>query len=821
MFVFISTSPFMKFHSRRFHLSSKFFLRKVISTNTSLNADDASLDNINIPANDLSSNVDYLGIENDEGSIIINPQKHTHLQQKQVSVKARETFYRAAFGVIRYDKDNTLKHHGQYGRKMDLTFPHNSSNDAQVYNNFKKLTKGLGFDDCALKDSEEFAEKNNINYIDDYYFEDSGIGNFVHNETKQVPEELSFGDEIYYETLHNQKIQQTSKISHPDRRQSTAEEINFTEMNFFETLSNSAEHSVKQTSTVNHVAEIEHNEKHSTSEELNYIEKSYFETLNNIEHPALKEESSKNDLLEENQYTFSDDDNNNNNFSFKKSYFEECTVPENHVSASEHSPESICVTKESSVYNNTDISKINEAEHLETEINSNEISHTTSHFFNQTTESDIDNYKKSFKNILNDQISEKIHENQIKHNPRLDSMSASNFKQNKKGQDCQDNFKNLRPLTEKLKSNKIPQVYADSCVNDNTNLSNKLHLETENSKKNNFKYSKSLPEEQSKNDPVATAYDFVKNLRKEQSQEKGEGPGNQEVDSKGFRILKNQTKDLSRCTHDEILHILKQNIVYSDENLLVLNKPYSMVIHESKTTKSPCLSMFLNDLAKEMDRESTNPKLLTVHRLDKETTGCILLARNETMAMNLTSLFAQRKIIKKYWIITSGVPDPGEGVIDIPISEGSIQNRKRMVLHPKLPNDIIYRSHSKNGKPAVTSYKVLSESGNAALVEATPMTGIKHQIRVHFGFGLGCPILGDHKYSYLDKLVPQKLPGDLLQRLHVRQSKVRHIPMHIHAKCIIIPNYFEERDLFVNIPLPDHMKENLKRLKFRKKDMVR
>ena len=61
----------------------------------------------------------------------------------------------------------------------------------------------------------------------------------------------------------------------------------------------------------------------------------------------------------------------------------------------------------------------------------------------------------------------------------------------------------------------------------------------------------------------------------------------------------------------------------------------------------------------------------------------------------------------------------------------------------------------------------------------------------------------------------------MLQRLHVRQSKVRHIPMHIHAKSVGIPNYFPDgRDLFVNIPLPDYFKINLKRLKFRKKDMI-
>ncbi|KFM60688.1 RNA pseudouridylate synthase domain-containing protein 4, partial [Stegodyphus mimosarum] len=128
-----------------------------------------------------------------------------------------------------------------------------------------------------------------------------------------------------------------------------------------------------------------------------------------------------------------------------------------------------------------------------------------------------------------------------------------------------------------------------------------------------------------------------------------------------------------------------------------------------------------------------------------------------------------------------------------------------MVLHPDIPDDLPYKNHSKQGKRAVTSYKVLSLSGNAALVEVKPETGIKHQIRVHFGFGLDCPILGDHKYSHLTKLAPQKLPSDLLQKLYVRQSKVRYIPLHIHARNIVVPEFLEGRNLFVMAPLPQHM----------------
>ncbi|XP_054706670.1 pseudouridylate synthase RPUSD4, mitochondrial-like [Uloborus diversus] len=283
-------------------------------------------------------------------------------------------------------------------------------------------------------------------------------------------------------------------------------------------------------------------------------------------------------------------------------------------------------------------------------------------------------------------------------------------------------------------------------------------------------------------------------------------------DSKGFRILENQVPDFTNCTNDEIVSLLRNSVLYSDDNLIILNKPYNLVIHESETTKDRCLSSLLEDLAKDLDPKNASPKLLTVHRLDKETTGCLLLARTEIMAQTLKSYFAQRKIMKKYLIITSKVPEPLEGIIDIPISEGFIERKSRMVLQPEIPSDIKYYNHCNKGKRAVTQYKVISTRHNAALVEVRPETGIKHQIRVHFGFGLSCPILGDHKYSHLTKLAPQKLQADILQKLYVRQSKVRYIPMHIHAQSIVIPDYFEKRNLFVAAPLPEHMKRSMKAL---------
>ncbi|KFM60689.1 RNA pseudouridylate synthase domain-containing protein 4, partial [Stegodyphus mimosarum] len=174
-------------------------------------------------------------------------------------------------------------------------------------------------------------------------------------------------------------------------------------------------------------------------------------------------------------------------------------------------------------------------------------------------------------------------------------------------------------------------------------------------------------ETQNQGAKLETAYDYVKNLRKEKKVihheiRKGKLPVRNEDlrDSKGFRILKHQVPNLLNFTRDEILEMLTQRVLYSDDNVIVLNKPYNLVIHESQTVKDVCLSSYLDDLAQELDKNNHNPKLYTVHRLDKETTGCLLLARNEITAQYLKSLFAQRKISKTYWIVTTKVPEPEE-----------------------------------------------------------------------------------------------------------------------------------------------------------------
>lgn len=93
--------------------------------------------------------------------------------------------------------------------------------------------------------------------------------------------------------------------------------------------------------------------------------------------------------------------------------------------------------------------------------------------------------------------------------------------------------------------------------------------------------------------------------------------------------------------------------------------------------------------------------------------------------------------------------------------------------------------------------------------------GFQHQIRAHLAYGLGCPILGDHKYSHDVKMAPQKLPDEMLKQLNIKQTKVRYVPMHLHSYRIILPEFWKNSNVFITAKLPLHFINNLKRLKLK------
>uniref|UniRef100_A0A8C5L0V5 Pseudouridylate synthase RPUSD4, mitochondrial n=1 Tax=Jaculus jaculus TaxID=51337 RepID=A0A8C5L0V5_JACJA len=277
------------------------------------------------------------------------------------------------------------------------------------------------------------------------------------------------------------------------------------------------------------------------------------------------------------------------------------------------------------------------------------------------------------------------------------------------------------------------------------------------------------------------------------------------------------TQQLQRVHPNVLAKALCRGILHQDKDLVVINKPYGLPVHGGPGVQL-CISDVLPILAK-MLHGHTAESLHLCHRLDKETTGVMVLAWEKEVAHQVQELFRTRQVAKKYWAVTVRVPVPSAGVVDIPIVEKEVQGQQqhhKMTLSPSYRMDngtMVKVRANRNAHVAVTQYQVLSSTLSSALVELQPVTGIKHQLRVHLSFGLDCPILGDHKYSDWNRLAPQKLSAGTLKKLGLPQSKARYIPLHLHARQLILPALGSRKEeLLLDCKLPHFFVHSLHRL---------
>ncbi|NXI51890.1 RUSD4 synthase, partial [Chloroceryle aenea] len=259
------------------------------------------------------------------------------------------------------------------------------------------------------------------------------------------------------------------------------------------------------------------------------------------------------------------------------------------------------------------------------------------------------------------------------------------------------------------------------------------------------------------------------------------------------RQLTMLSKQLQQVHPNVLAKVLKKEILYQNEEIVAINKPYGLPVHGGPGVRN-CISDVLPILAKMLENMKAEP-LHLCHRLDKETTGVMVLARSKEVAERIRLLFKTRQVEKIYWAISLGEPEPTEGIVEIPIMEKEVQSHQshyKMTLAPSYrlsPEDgkVVKIRKKRDAESAVTRYRRLASSSACSLLELQPITGVKHQLRVHLAYGLGCPILGDHKYSHWSKLAPQKLPQITLRRLKLEQSKARHLPLHLHAQRLSLP----------------------------------
>lgn len=214
-------------------------------------------------------------------------------------------------------------------------------------------------------------------------------------------------------------------------------------------------------------------------------------------------------------------------------------------------------------------------------------------------------------------------------------------------------------------------------------------------------------------------------------------------------------------------------VLYQDDDVIALNKPAGLAVQGGTGLREN-----LDDMLMVFSRDgTTKPKL--VHRLDRETSGVLLVARTDFAARRLTEAFRMRDTQKIYWAATCGVPRPTQGKIEAALLK---QGETMVVVPPKTPD----------AKTAATLYKVVENATREmAFVALWPLTGRTHQLRVHMAH-IGTPILGDKLYG---GLCPETLP-----------AKELGSGLHLHARRLLIPH--PRRGLIdVTAPLGPQMKK--------------
>jgi 23S rRNA pseudouridine955/2504/2580 synthase len=232
---------------------------------------------------------------------------------------------------------------------------------------------------------------------------------------------------------------------------------------------------------------------------------------------------------------------------------------------------------------------------------------------------------------------------------------------------------------------------------------------------------------------------------------------------------------------------LQRLVIYRDDHVIVLNKPHGMPVQGG-----PGITHHLDGLLDALRYGSPDrPRL--VHRLDRDTSGLLLLARTPGTAAKLAASFRSRAVEKTYWAIVARRPVPSEGRIDLPL---------RRISGPRGERTEPAERDDKDAARAISDYRTLDHAGQKlAWLELQPLTGRTHQLRVHC-VAIDAPILGDVKYARPDQnnafsATVEGLPGEL----------------HLHARALRLPHP-AGGTLLVEADLPPHMTQTFRTLGF-------
>lgn len=218
---------------------------------------------------------------------------------------------------------------------------------------------------------------------------------------------------------------------------------------------------------------------------------------------------------------------------------------------------------------------------------------------------------------------------------------------------------------------------------------------------------------------------------------------------------------------------LLSRLLFRDALILVIDKPAGLPVH-----RGPKGGATVEDGLDALRFGLPHPPALA-HRLDRDTSGCLVLGRHRKATARLSELFAAGRVRKTYLAVLDGAPAGESGLVDVPLARRSPDPRSW------------WMKVDAAGQPSRTEWRVLGRDGDMTAVELRPLTGRTHQLRVHMAH-LGCPILGDGVYGR-------------------ERSCHAGRPMHLHAWAVTVPLSDRKPAVAVEAPPPGHMRELLDR----------
>jgi len=242
-----------------------------------------------------------------------------------------------------------------------------------------------------------------------------------------------------------------------------------------------------------------------------------------------------------------------------------------------------------------------------------------------------------------------------------------------------------------------------------------------------------------------------------------------------FRMISTENKTKPS---ESLIQLCSQRILYEDDDLLILNKPAKIPVHAGSGVDVGVIEAM-------RCANSDYKNLALVHRLDKGTSGCLMLAKNRKSLLKCHELLRTKQVNKTYCALLSGQIYWSEKTVDLPLKRDRLKSDERVVCV------------SEDGKPAQTLFTSLRQYDQATLVEAMPITGRTHQIRVHAA-SIGHAVAGDLKYG--DKGFNRTIRGLGLNRLF------------LHAKKINLPWYEKGKNLEVTAVLDEDLNKLLQEI---------